>query len=304
MSELHSDLIALDGDPLVLAGRYDAQAQRQLLGRLAETAARIGEGERFAEAGLLGCLGSGGRDVGISLHAGPLAGIGFWRDHLIRTEYAEREDMPLVTRAEATRRAREAQLLRSIFDARGEQPLPLALRLDVSSYMPVPFAEALRRRIAYALAYEATLTARSLAPFTSLHAAAVAGSVNDLTRACPDVRQQTCFSIALNLVDLVNGLVAYAAYHGATPPEHPTPVRDAEAKRTLLWARVEQGAAARIANLGKDTAIAADALIAAAREAESRQALFVARPALWGAEPDSARYRTPEDDVTIPEPQS
>ena len=264
---------------------------------------RAGPLARAGECAPLGCAGTGGDKLGVSLAAGPLAGVGFWRDHLIRPEYASRDDLSDEMRAEAARRAEEAALLRRMLDGRGSDAQALALRTDVSSYMPVPFVEAVRRRLAYALAYEVTLASQSFDPIVALHDVAVGGTVDALAAALPAVSDGGAFSLALNLFDLVSGLAAYAKRAGTPPPEHPTVLRDSRAKKALLDARMGEAGQARIAALGRDGAIALAALLAAAREADERGMIFVARPALWGCEPDSQRYRDDGDDLTLPPPR-
>jgi len=304
MSDMFADLVVIDGDPLELETRYSAQQIRHALERLIDVAAKIGERERWLETQLLGGAGAPLGDRGVLLSAAPFAGVGYWRDNLVEPpeaitrRFASMLDELVVQGmiAEGRLRRREQETLdRIVAAASSSHDLRLLVRTDLRSADVFTFEGAVRRRIAYALAFEASLAAGSRAPYEDLYPVLVEGSAEQLAQACPPPTDRVSFSIFLNLMFRLNLLVAHRRAHGVPPAAVPAEVRAPDEKRAWLADTLAKARTARAANVGPDGRVALEALMAAlGDDARLLNTFFDGLPP-WGELPDSARYHVRGD---------
>lgn len=178
MSELFGDLIAIGGDPISVARTYTARELRASLAQLTVGARTVGEQERWRDALPLGCTGRTGRGFGTELSPSPLAGMGFWRDYFLSPVHLEAgydEDIAVELRM----REREVTAVEKVWrESSVLMPVPVEVRTGVATDSVTRFEEGVRRRLAYALAFEATIAAGSFEPLTTRHEVLVRGRVS------------------------------------------------------------------------------------------------------------------------------
>jgi hypothetical protein len=326
MTAIFADVVVPEIDPLVAARRYPAGDLRTVLEGLREVALDVGVGEVWSGARVAGTdrgegpPGAAPGVVGVSLAFACLVGAGFWRERDLPAEVPPAPPAPGGgpggeaaggTGSEATplreavaRKLRESAaagarlrgpqvdaVRRVAAAASGRAPFPLRAALDVRGTWLYDFVEAYRRRLAYALAFEASLTAGSLRPYGERLPALLAGGLPELIDATPGAADPLAFSVVLNLLRILDGALAYEAATGRSHPDLPGPVRAGEPKRAFLRERLLAAAAARQEHLHADGRVAVQALLEELELMRQEQRRYDAQPPLFGTLAGSSAYR-------------
>ena len=280
MSAFFGDLIVPDVDPLEAAATLPAYEVRAALEALGNFADKAGAGTLWQRAVLVGTDGAPDPPgpargvVGISLAWACVAGIGYWRDH-----YLPREPLPPPTPAqpsskfldflrtksasEASIRGPEVDALRRTLAAAGNAaPFPLKVLVDIGGTWAYSFEGSYRRRLAYALAFEASIRTGSLEPYTSFAESLAVANAPDFISELSTIETRGAFSVFLNLVSLLDRMLAAESTPDSAQGTPVFRVVDAEAKRSYLVAQLKSAAAQRSSSLTEDGKIALRALLA------------------------------------------
>ncbi len=319
MSEFYGDLIVPDVDPLGAASRYTAKDLEDGLGQLGTIAASLGLEALWKRAEFIGSNytrypgGPAGLDVsnvfGVSLLWAHVPGIGFWRENYLRftpealpearTEQ-QRRGIALIAKRlerEIAERAPEVAAVRQITTAANasrQLPFPVAAATDVQGTWAYNFQEAYRRRLAYALAYEASITHGSLAPFEERFSALSVGTTQELMACTPDPHATGAFSLYLNLSALLEQVLHYEAKHSDAAPRFPGRMIEAEAKRQYLATQLSKVAPARMESLVVDGRVAVGVLLQELEQLRRKVFPYDGTPPPWGKIASWQLYRQGE----------
>jgi hypothetical protein len=278
---------------------------------LGAVAAELGLGEIWEKSTLIGADSSvyaGGPPgppqgwLGVSLAWACLPGVGFYRDVRLAFELSARDpsksDRELAIskamegrrQAEVAIRGPEVEAVRRIAAAAGRMPFPVFAAIDIQGSWAYDFDVAYRRRLAYALAFEASMAVGSLAPFKDRFPVLVSGVSADLAAAVPGAEAPEAFSICLNLLAILDRVRAYERASCGAAPTLPGRLEGAEPKRALLAARLEEAATARMRSLNLDGQAAVRALLLESREIQEQPTYYNGYPPLWGRIAPSGAY--------------
>lgn len=235
-----------------------------------------------------------GTRIGTSIAFASVAGAGFWQPEPFSEASAEQlraragSSTPARVRYERQmdairQRDQQRAALRRIVAAAGTvAPFSLRALLSIDGAREYTFGEGYVRRIAYLLAFEASLNAASLAPFNDRLVALVSGTPDELYHAFPPVETPAAFSIYLNVSAYLDGLVAHESDMGEPHPLAGASIRALDAKRRLLAEGRAAAAQAREPRLHADARLALHALDQELELVQRVGLRFEAMPPLWG----------------------
>ncbi len=236
-------------------------------------------------AGCDGCIGQAyGPDadlLGVSTARACAWGLGYWRDerhlrqlpdHLLRGlsdpsphRRAVARRLVAGARGGIGRRNAEIRDLQQLRRRVGEGcRWPLKVVAAEDGTIVYELEEAFRRWLAYHLAYEASLTAGSLAPYDRL-ASVISGTSDRLRAASPGPDEPAAFSILLNTLSLLDRTRAYEASSRQPHESIRSAVVEGDVKRRWLRQQLDLARKRKRSEVGVDAEIAMDALV---READ------------------------------------
>lgn len=307
MSGHYADLIVADVDSFESLRDSSAVETRAALASLADVAKELGLDQLWARAEFVGLdRGEGAPGVtarlGLSMAWACQPGVGFRRNHYLHTSIPEAVEQLLAnprrqvgevlkarTEEDAAIRGPEIAALRRIAKAAtGRCPISTRVAVDIKATWDYGFDVAYRRRLAYALAYEASITTASFAPFDERLPALHLGSLEELAARLPEPSVSHAFSIGLNLLANLDRTVTYQNEKHDTERGVP----DAAAKRDLLGDYLNKASRFLEPSLAPDGQIALNALL---REVEIERELRIHNISIrprWGSIAESQSYRT------------
>ncbi|MGB3292058.1 MAG: hypothetical protein WBB01_03580 [Phormidesmis sp.] len=244
--------------------------------------------------------------MGISMNHACTSGIGFWHEHYLHKSISDIDTQLCdsgspAQQAMAQRRIKQAQdemairipeikTIQQIFEAvQAQSQLPLRLALDVKGSFAYDFEIGFRRTLAYALAYEASIAAGSLAPYDSVVSPLIVGDISELRKATPLSTDRYALSIYLNLLSKLNAAAAYQRRQSNCHPDLPGEVNQLEIKRAFLTESMQEAAGHRSKTLTKDGKLSIQALL---KEVQLNydQNIYSIAPQLWGQIAPSHAY--------------
>ncbi len=301
----YGDMIYPDVDPIVLASTHGSDELVAGLNELADIAREIGVEQVWEKAELLGLdqshfeqgpprTGQPGGVLGVSLAWAPLPGIGFCRNDEFVAEVPRidaamspfqqavlRKKEPRY-REEASIRGPQVQAVRRLVEAAKDRlPFPVAAAIGFDSSWVHDFCASYLRRLAYALAFEASLRARSLEPYEALYPVLVTGSVEELGRALPPLDAPYSFSLRLNLLAVLHAIAGHERNHPEPAPTLSSRMVEGAAKRTLLEDGIEDAAEMRGRSLHDEGRLVLQKLLEELRRA-AKASTWCGLPHDWG----------------------
>jgi hypothetical protein len=191
------------------------------------------------------------------------------------------DSVRLAERGSRIRRPRLDAIRRVVaLDQAAAASVPLGTVIDVRATWEFDFLEAFRRRLAYALGFEASLLAGSPRPYLELEALLVSDSLAGLRAYLPPASARTAFSIHLNLLARLRAALAADL-----------PVVDAAEKDAVLSAGLHTAAERKQADLTSDAQVAVRAVLAELDVFLLRPLPYSPHPPLWGSLAPSSAYR-------------
>lgn len=312
MTSFYGDLIVPNINPIEAAQRYTASEIRLVLEDLTQVAERLRLGKLWAKAAITGpdgekkYPGASTKEarIGISMEFACSAGIGFLRDYYLEPDVpadalkmlshgnpnrrAFAEKRLATVKARVAIRKPEIQAIHTIAEAvSGQYPFPVRIATNIQAGWVYTFEEAYRRRLAYALGFEASITEKSLTVYEERLATLIAGSLTDLVSVCPAVDESHAFSIYLNLLASLDGATAYQTSKDEVHPDLSSEVTAGVQKRTFLVEHLQEAAENRMKTLNSDGCIAVRALLAESELIHQRGRYYRSVPPLWGKESPS-----------------
>ncbi|WP_168790596.1 hypothetical protein [Paraburkholderia aromaticivorans] len=243
---------------------------------------------------------------GISLAWSCQAGIGLYRDYPMETDAEDRMHASDAFAA-SDRRPEQRQTRLAIHRAEIEMLNTVARRAADAQRVALRVIEqaegswiygfdvAYRRRLAYALAFEASIEQRSLEPYIRWWLPLISLNARDFATVAPDAAAPHAFSVLLNLAAMLNRADAFERANGCSHPALPGRIAEVEAKRALLRERLETAAAARMKTLSSDGQIALRALFIELAFQRKVGTLHVTTFPRWGRIVTSEHYGAPDD---------
>lgn len=305
----YGDFIIPDFEPLEPGQNYTVKDVSCILENLGSVAIKLGLGEVWKKIQLIGltCVSAEnvgavlmrGEQIGTSMYFACGYGVGFVRDFHISSElpplvqkWLANENPEIRKKGQQklseyqpkmTLRRAEMDAIQKVAEAaKSEIPFSINVSLDISSSWICTFEEAYRRRLGYALAYEASLKNQSLEIYSGYFSTLIGGSLAEFKAICPPTKESSAFSIYLNLLASINEAILKQTDEGMIKIDNILgKLREASEKILFLEQCLSEAANYRMKSLNQDGCIAVKALLGELNYAKKKKQKIHC----WGAFP-------------------
>lgn len=292
----YANILCVDRDPVELASSLTSEEARALLLRAQE--AVVVDDLRWGQASLVGTrFRQGGDDprglgiyrcihlrAGASLGVAPAAGLGF--AHEVGTMGDECGHMPRYKADERWLVEATAEYCRELHG------LPVVAEVDALGECCEDFATSYRRRIAYALGFQASLRAGTCECYEARCGALVAGTVAAVDEAVRGRDELESFSLCLNLLAWLRRAIAHERRMAAPHPGAAGKVQARGDKLALLEGRLAEVSDLLERRMNADGRFAVRMLLRQLEAERSEGAWQVDISPLWGQGPAFRAPRT------------